>query len=137
MNLTRSLRGRVEPTSLTALVAVGDLLVIGLFVVAGEYSHGYTFPEHAGRFVGTFVPFAVGWGLVALVSDTYTSAAVADLRTVAIRTPLAWGLAVVVAQLLRSTSVFPGGAALTFALVSFAVGGGLLLTWRALVSVAR
>jgi|AntDeeMetagen134_2_1112570.scaffolds.fasta_scaffold09244_2 lysylphosphatidylglycerol synthetase-like protein (DUF2156 family) len=135
MNQAWSLGRRVEPTSLTALVALGDLLAIATFVVAGELSHGYTLPEHAWRFVGTFVPFALSWVLVAVVGTLYTREAVANLRTSVGRTLLAWGLAVVIAQALRSTSVFPGGAAVTFALVSFAVGGALLVAWRALVSV--
>lgn len=137
MNQTVSIRRRVEPTSLTALLAAGDLIAIGLFVVAGEYSHGYSFPEHAGRFVGTFVPFAVGWLLVALAGRLYTDAAVADLRAAVSWTVVGWGFAVVIAQALRSTSVFPGNAALTFALVSFGVGGALLVAWRALVALLR
>jgi len=137
MNQTWSRGLRVERTSLTALLAVGDLAAIGLFVIAGELSHGYALPEHAGRFVGTFVPFAVGWILVGVVGNLYTEAAVAGLRKAVSWTVLAWGLAVVVAQLLRSTSLFPGNAALTFALVSFAVGGALLVTGRVLVSFLR
>lgn len=138
MNRTWSRGLRVESGSLTALLAVGDFTAIGVFVAAGLVSHGYSdLPAHAGRFVGTFVPFAVGWILVAVAGNLYTHESVGTVRKTVVRTLLAWGLGVVVAQALRSTSVFPGNAAVTFALVAFAVGGVLLVTWRVLVAVVR
>ena len=42
----------------------------------------------------------------------------------------AWLGADIVAQALRSTAVFPGNAAVTFAIVAFLVGGVLLVVWR-------
>lgn len=138
MNRTWSRGLRVESGSLTALLAVGDLTAIGVFVAAGLVSHGYSdLPAHAGRFVGTFVPFAVGWIVVAVAGNLYTRDSVANVRNAVSRTVLAWGLGVLIAQALRSTSTFPGNAAVTFALVAFAVGGVLLVTWRLLVTVVR
>jgi hypothetical protein len=43
---------------------------------------------------------------------------------------LSWIGAVAIAQGLRATSAFHGGAALTFAVVSVLVGGLLLTLWR-------
>lgn len=135
MNLPWSLRWRGEPSPLTALLAVGDVLAITIFVVAGEISHGYSLVADTGRVAGTLIPFLVGWVLAPAVVDPYAPDAISDLRRVVSRTVPAWAVAVVVAQLLRATSVFHGDLAVTFALVSFAVGGVSLVTWRAGVSL--
>jgi len=137
MNRAWSLRRRIEPTSLTALVAVGDLLAIATFVVAGELSHGYGLLEYAGRIAATLVTFLVGWAVVSVPGRLYSHSTVGDLETEALRTLGAWALAVGIAQALRSTAVFPGDFAPTFALVSFGFGGALLVGWRALVSIVR
>jgi uncharacterized membrane protein len=130
-------RNRVEFSSLTALLLAGDLLAIGVFVVAGELSHGYDPVADASRVAGTLAPFVIGWLLVAVAGSLYTREAVAVLRASVGRTVLAWALAVAIAQALRSTGAFPGNAAFTFALVSFAVGGGLLVAWRSAVTLRR
>lgn len=136
MNQTRSFGGRVEPSSLTALLAIGDLVAIGIFVVAGEISHGYGPIENTGRVAGTMLPFVIGWVLVSVSAELYTRRAIASLRATIPRTLVACVLAVGIAQALRSTSVFHGDFALSFALVSVGVGGALLVTWRVLVTLA-
>ena len=136
MNVTPSLRPRIEPSSTTALLAVGDLVAIGAFVVAGELSHGYHPIMDAGRVGGTLVPFLVGWAVVSVAGGLYTKTAIAGVRNAAVWTIPAWIVAVVIAQMLRATRVFHGDAALTFALVSVAIGGGLLVVWRVIVSFA-
>lgn len=134
MNLTRSLGRRVEPSSVTAVLAIGDLLAIGIFVVAGELSHGYDLIAHVGRAAGTMAPFVIGWVLVSVAGQLYTREAISDPRRAVLWTMLAWAVAVGIAQALRATSVFHGEFAPTFALVSFGVGGVLLVTWRAAAS---
>lgn len=135
MDLTWSLRRRVEPSSLTALLAAGDLVAIGVFVVAGELSHGYSLVDDGGRFVGTLVPFLLGWIPVSILGNLYTPDAVANLRRALSWTVPAWAVAVIIAQALRATSVFHGDLAATFALVSFGVGGALIVAWRSLVTL--
>lgn len=134
MNVTSSLRTRIEPSSITALLAAGDLIAIAAFIVAGEISHGYDPVSDAGRIAGTLVPFLVGWILVSLAGSLYTRDAIADLRRAVFWTLPAWAVAVVIAQVLRSTPAFHGDAALAFALVSFGVGGVLLVFWRAIAT---
>ncbi|MFC7027763.1 DUF3054 domain-containing protein [Halomicroarcula sp. GCM10025324] len=121
---------RVELSSRTAALALGDVLAILVFVVAGEYSHGIDPFVNVGRVGGTVAPFLIGWGLVAIIGGFYASRSrLSPGRTLA-ATFVGWVLAVVVAQLLRATEVFHGDAALTFALVSTFVGGTLLCLWR-------
>lgn len=136
MNPTRSLGRRVERSSLTAILAVGDLFAIAIFVVAGELSHGYGLFQDPGRVAGTMLPFVLGWVLVSVAGELYTREAIATLGSTTLSTLVAWALAVAIAQALRSTAVFHGNFALSFAIVSFAVGGALLAAWRGALSVA-
>lgn len=135
MHVTSSLRGRVEPSPITVALALGDLTAIGVFVVAGEMSHGYDPVTDAGRVAGTLTPFLVGWVLVSVAGGLYTRDAISSVRRAASMTVPAWAVAVVVAQSLRATPIFPGDVAVAFALVSFAVGGSLLLVWRLLATL--
>ena len=129
--------GRVELSARTALVAVGDLLAIAVFVGVGELTHGINPILNPGRFAGTLTPFYVGWLLVAGLGGLYTAAATGTVRAAVGRTFAGWVLAVGVAQALRSTAMFPGNAAVTFALVSVLVGGTLLALWRGAIAVAK
>ncbi|MHC3380152.1 DUF3054 domain-containing protein [Haloarcula sp. H-GB5] len=129
--------GRIELSTRTALLAVGDLLAIAVFVGVGEVTHGINPILNPGRFAGTLTPFYVGWLLVAGLGGLYTAGATATIRAALGRTIVGWVLAVGIAQGLRSTAVFPGSAALTFALVSVFVGGTLLLLWRSAVAIVK
>jgi hypothetical protein len=126
---------RIEVSETTALLALGDLAAITLFVAVGEYTHGYDPLVDVGRVAGTLAPFLIGWVLIAGVSGLYTRSSVRSIRGALGRTLLGWALAVVIAQALRATDVFHGNAAVTFALVSVAVGGTLLCLWRAVAAV--
>ena len=135
MNESATHRTRVELSALVGLLAVGDLAAIGVFVVAGELSHGYELVGDSGRIAGTLAPFLVGWVLVSVAGRLYTRRAIDSLSSAVLRTLFAWAVAVGIAQALRATSVFHGNAAVTFALVSFGVGGVLLVTWRSLLAL--
>ncbi|AUG46707.1 hypothetical protein BVU17_03910 [Haloarcula taiwanensis] len=129
--------GRIELSTRTALLAVGDLLAIAVFVGVGEVTHGINPILNPGRFAGTLTPFYIGWLIVAGFGGLYTAAATATVRTALGRTIVGWTLAVGIAQGLRSTALFPGNAALTFALVSVLVGGVLLVLWRGAIAIAK
>jgi hypothetical protein len=129
--------GRIELSARTATVAVGDLLAIALFVGVGEVTHGINPVLNPGRFAGTLTPFYVGWLLVAGVGGLYTAAATGTVRAAVGRAIVGWVVAVGIAQGLRSTALFPGNAAITFALVSVLVGGTLLVLWRGAVAVVK
>jgi hypothetical protein len=121
-------RSRVDPSATTALFLVGDLLAIAVFVVMGEISHEYSLLSL--RVLGTYAQFLLGWLIVAIPVGVYATDYRRDLTRSMALVLGAWLGADVVAQGLRSTSIFPGNAALTFAIVAFLVGGVLLVTWR-------
>jgi hypothetical protein len=112
----------------TAVVAVGDLLCIGLFSVAGVLQH------QSGSLVShvpeVAAPFLVGWALVGLLTGVFTMAALATPREAAARAAVAWLGADLVGQGLRSTDLFSGGFDPAFFLVSLLVTGVLLVGWR-------
>jgi hypothetical protein len=125
---------RIDTSPTTLAVAVGDAAAIGLFVVAGEYSHGFDPTVYPLRALDTFAPFFIGWLVVSLLGGLYTADAWRSPKRVVAWTVPAWIGAAAIAQLLRATPLFHGGAALTFFLVSAAVGATLLVGWRTVVS---
>ncbi|WP_302081020.1 DUF3054 domain-containing protein [Salinibaculum rarum] len=134
MSTTSYLRSQVEPTSLAAGLAVGDVLAIAAFIAAGRQQHiGQPIGDPVG-FLDTLAPFLIGWAIAALVGGLYTREAVLTPRRAISWTLPAWVLAVVVGAGLRATPLFTGSAALTFVLVTFVVGGTLLVGWRTLAA---
>ena len=129
MSVATADRRRIDLSRKTALLAAGDLAAILAFIVLGSFSHPYG-PFDVGHIAGAFAPFLVGWLLVAGPAGLYASDAPGTLVNSTLVTVLAWVVAVAIAQALRATSLFPGGAALTFAVVSVLVGGLLLTLWR-------
>jgi hypothetical protein len=129
--------GRIDLSATSLVLAAGDVLAITLFVSVGEYTHGYDPIADVGRVVGTLLPFLIGWFLVAGVGGLYTPSATSTIRRTVATTLGGWIVAVAVAQLLRSTAVFHGNAALTFAIVSIGIGGTLLCLWRTAVTLSQ
>jgi len=136
MSVATADRSRIDPSPTTAILAAGDIAAILLFVAVGEATHGYNPLVDVSRVAGTLAPFLVGWLLVAAVAGLYGSDAPGTLADATVVTLFSWVGAVVIAQALRATAIFHGGAALTFALVSVGVGGLLLCLWRVAATLA-
>lgn len=136
---TGTVLGRIDRSSTTLTVAVGDVVLIGLFVLAGELSH-YTVDfmlANPGRILGTALPFYIGWVLAAPALGAYSRSARETPLRAALISGGAWIVAVLIGQGLRSTSVFPGDFAVTFLFVSIGVGLVLLVPWRAVICLWR
>jgi len=126
---------RVDRTGLSALVALGDVLLLALFVAFGEVSHGFPPWEFPIRAVEAFVPFLIGWLLAALVGGLYTADAWKfPLRAVSWTTP-AWLIAVLIAMAIRAMPFVRGGVQPPFVAVSIVVGLALLVPWRMVVAM--
>ncbi|WP_415379113.1 DUF3054 domain-containing protein [Halosimplex sp. TS25] len=136
-SVARAVRHRVDPAPFTALVALGDLVCIAAFVLLGvTVGHESIDPlARPGRVALTFLSFAVGWAVTSVAGGLYSVDARASPTAAVARTIPAWIGAALVAQGLRATPVFPGGAALTFFLVSVGVVLALLVPWRVAVAV--
>lgn len=110
--------------------AVGDLVVIALFVAIGEFSHGANPLLVVDAYVQTVVTFVVGWIVAAPVVGAYRSDTLTDPRRAIVVPVLAWAVADAIGQGLRATAFFEGDAEVTFFLVVFFVGGAMLGAWR-------
>ena len=130
MSAVASLRHRVDPTPTMALVALVDLALIGAFVVVGELSHNINPVTSPLVVADTYAQFAIGWIVVSVLGGLYTDRALASPRRALAWTVPAWIGGAAIAQAVRATSLFHGDAAVTFFLVSSAVGLALLVPWR-------
>ncbi len=133
MSVRSGVRRRIEPSSLTAVLAAGDVAMIASFCVVGAMQ-GHDISS-ARMIAETLTTFLVGWGVVSVAGGLYTADAVGSVRRAVFWTVPAWAVAVVLALALRATPVFHGNAVFTFALVAFGVGGALVTGWRTLVAV--
>ena len=129
-----SLGARIDGSSRTLGLAVGDLALIAVFVIAGELRHGYHLLGHPERVVGTLIPFLIGWVVVSVLAGVYSRSVYRNPLSAAPRTALAWIGATLIGLALRTTSFFHGEVPLPFALVSFGVGLVLLVPWRTIVA---
>ncbi|MFB6082330.1 MAG: DUF3054 domain-containing protein [Halanaeroarchaeum sp.] len=108
----------------------GDLLLIGLFVAMGEVAHGSNPIAALSSWAQTTIAFALGWAIAAPVLGAYSKGTL-EFKRLAIGLPvLSWAVADAIAQVLRSTDLFEGDAALSFYLVAFGTGGAFLAIWR-------
>lgn len=134
MSTTTSLRSRVELTSLSAGLAVGDAAALTVFFTIGAKSHGFQ-PFADPTIVAEGVaPFLLTWVLAATITGLYRAEAVSSPVTALTGTVPAWVLGALAGHGLRATTLFRGDTAWTFILVSLAVGGALLVGWRVLVA---
>jgi hypothetical protein len=120
--------GRIEASTSTLVLAVGDTLAVLAFVVAGVVQHGGS-PTDVVAVADAALPFLVGWAVAGTVFGRFRGADGSARETV-VYTAGAWLVADLLGQGLRATPVFGGGFALPFLIVSLVVGGVLLVGWR-------
>ena len=131
------LRGRIDPSPTTLGFVVGDLLLIGVFVVSGELSHNVDPLTQTATVVDTAIPFYVGWLLLFPLLGVYAARTRRSPRAAVARTAGAWVGAAFVGQTLRATEYFHGDFAVAFVLVSVFVGLALLVPFHLLPFVPR
>lgn len=121
------IRSRVEPSRRTIVLAIGDAAAIGLFVWLGEIRHGGTVAAGAE----TLAQFGLGWLIAAVGTGVYAAGAV-DSPTRAVTLGVTtWIVAALLGQLVRLLAT-PGSLVQpSFVLVSIAVGGLFIGSWRA------
>ena len=129
-----ALRGRIDVSSISLGLAIGDAVLIGLFVVSGEISHGVDPITQTGVVIDTALPFYIGWVIASLVLGAYSRVARETPKRAALTAVGAWIVAALIGQGLRATSLFHGEFAIPFVLVSIGVGLVLLVPWRVAVS---
>lgn len=121
-----------------AVVLLGDVLALLLFIVWGLWEHNvraWEVPEHTFL---TLTPFLLAWLALAPLFCLYQRRTLRSYRrTLALLVP-GWIAISVVGGLIRATRFFDGGAGLTFLLVNVAFGLLILVPWRlGVVTVLR
>ena len=113
------------------MLVIGDMMCFLIFAVLGRNTHGETSGFAAiPQIIITALPFAAGWFLVSPFVGAFRHKILAQPRTMAIRTALAWLLAWPVAMLLRGFFVDHAIPPLSFAVVVLLFNMLLLLVWR-------
>ncbi|WP_135851593.1 DUF3054 domain-containing protein [Halorussus salinus] len=130
-------RSRVEPSSATAGLALGDLLVLAGFLTLGSMNHGFSPVANPGRIAGTIAPFLVGWVVAALASGAYAPDATRTVTGAVLRAAATWIPAAAIGLTLRSTGFFHGDSPVTFILVVSSTGLLAFSAWRGLVAYLR
>jgi hypothetical protein len=131
------LGSRVSRSPSTALLALGDLLVLISFLVLGELQHNVNPVESPLVVADTIAPFFIGWVVASLAVGVYAADATGTVKMAVLRAASAWVLAAAIGLALRATALFHGNSPLSFALVVTSVGIVFFSTWRGLVAALR
>ena len=135
MALPSFARSRVDRSALALGLAVGDLLAIGGFVVAGEIRHGIPVLRMPGYVGETLAVFLVGWAVASFLGGLYTRDALKNLRRVLSWTVPAWVLATLLIHGIYLVTDLHDGTQLTFVAVTLFLGGVLVVGWRLVASL--
>ena len=130
-------RSRVNRSSGTARLALGDLLVLVAFLVMGELRHGVSPIQQPLVVADTVAPFLVGWIVGAFAAGAYAPGATRTVKSAVVRAVAAWVPAAVIGLALRATGFFHGDSPLSFALVVTGIGVVSFSLWRAAVAFRR
>ena len=116
----------------TAVVVVGDIAVFLAFVILGKAEHEITLGQALFR---TALPFGFVWVVSSPWLGGYKASTLYNLSTMAWKIPLIWllcGLVALVGRALLTNQPL----ILTFVVVSIAVQGVLLVSWRGVFMLA-
>jgi len=134
LDVSASVRPSLPLSPLAAATMVGDVLAIVVFTVSGLYSHNTLAWEVPVHTLETLAPFLIAWSVVAPLAGVYHRQTLGSYRLTVPLVILAWVVAALLGTQIRATEFFPGGAPLTFVLVSVGVGLACLLSIRLLAT---
>ena len=116
----------------TAVVVAGDIAVFLAFVIFGKAEHEITFWQALLR---TALPFGLVWVVGSPWFGSYKASTLYTLSILAWKIPLIWLLCGLVALVVRAL-LTDQSLILSFAVVSMAVQGVLLISWRGICMLA-
>jgi len=113
-------------------VALGEIIVFTLFVILGNYEHGWvSIPQ---SFIRTALPFLICWFVISPWLGSYKMSTVYGLKQTIWRIPLIWTLCGLIAIIARFV-LTDRPLVISFIVVSIAVQGLAIIAWRALFMV--
>ena len=110
----------------TAVVVAGDVSVFLAFVIFGKAEHEITLGQ---ALIRTALPFGFVWFTGSPCLGAYNASTLNNLSTMAWKIPLIWLLCGLIALIGRAL-LTDASLILSFAIVSIAVQGVLLISWR-------
>lgn len=116
----------------SAVLVIGDLLVILSFVLIGRQSHALSTSDLAAGLL-TALPFVAGWFVAAPWLGLYRVEVSRTMSKLLPRLLITWLIAVPLGHVLRALILqrpIPGGIPVTFVLVSLAYLGVVMTAWR-------
>jgi len=116
---------------LITIVALGEIIVITLFVILGKYEHGVSIRQ---SFIRTALPFLICWFVISPWLGSYKMSTVYGLKQTIWRIPLIWilcGFIAIIARFILTDRPL----VISFIVVSIAVQGLAIIAWRALFMV--
>ena len=116
----------------TAVVVSGDIAVFLAFVIFGKTEHEIALGQALLR---TALPFGFIWVVSSPWLGAYRASTLYNLRTMAWKIPLIWLLCGLVALVGRAV-LTDASLILSFAVVSIAVQGVMLISWRGVFMLA-
>jgi len=116
----------------TAVVIGGDIAVFLAFVILGRAEHEITLGQALFR---TALPFGLVWIASSPWLGAYRASTLYNLRTMAWKIPFIWLLCGLVALVVRAL-LTDQSLILSFAIVSIAVQGVMLISWRGICMLA-
>lgn len=126
----------VDRSRRALVIAVGDIAVIGVIIVAGMLHHYINPITELVHTIQVAAPFLIAWLVVAPLVGAYSRRSVTEMP-MSIRTAtVAWVLATLLGSVLRATPYFPGGAQLSFVGVMVGFGAIGIVAWRTVVGLA-
>ena len=113
-------------------MALGEIIVFTLFVILGNYEHGWvSIPQ---SFIRTALPFLICWFVISPWLGSYKMSTVYGLKQTIWRIPLIWilcGFIAIIARFILTDRPL----VISFIVVSIAVQGLAIIAWRALFMV--
>ena len=116
----------------TAVVAAGDIAIFFAFVIFGKAEHEITLGQALLR---TALPFGFVWVVGSPWLGAYKASTLYNLGILAWKLPLIWLVCGLVALVVRAV-LTDASLILSFAVVSIAVQGVLLISWRGVFMLA-
>ena len=111
---------------LITIVALGEIIVITLFVILGKYEHGVSIRQ---SFIRTALPFLICWFVISPWLGSYKMSTLYRFKQTIWRISLTWILCGSIAMIARFV-LTDRPLVMNFIVVSIAVQGLALIAWR-------
>ena len=112
------------------ILALGDVVIFIFFTFTGRETHAPGDTNPIVNALPTLLTFLIVWFVIAALSRVYRSGVIANLRSAAFYTLIAWLIAAPIAIIIRAILLSRTAIPWQFVAVTIALVGTLLLVWH-------